>query len=53
MAATTRRGWSKFSPEEKIQALWQDLNSALDDIESQEKRIKALEKTLATLSTKR
>jgi hypothetical protein len=53
MAAPTIRGWSKLSPEEKIHALWQDSNFALDDIESQEKHIKALEKTLVTLCSKR
>jgi hypothetical protein len=38
-----RRGWSDMNQDEKLRALWEDTNTALDMAEDQERRLKTLE----------
>lgn len=45
-----RAGWSKMDHEQKLQALREDVNTALDMAEDQEKRLKRVEDGLQRLS---
>jgi hypothetical protein len=47
----TRRGWSQFDTNEKLEALRADVMNALDMAEDQERRIKALETAMRSLAS--
>lgn len=41
-----RRGWSQFSPDEKLEALREDVNRALDIAERNAKKLEEIEENL-------